>query len=165
MKNNNKIIFLDFDGVIVTPRAAIAKGAKGVFRTLDVISCELIEQLLEKDVSIVISSTWRIGRDLNSIHDFLGSVSWKIANAIHRDWKTRIMDGPRGLEIAEWLERHPEVETFIILDDDTDMAHLKDRLIKCDPYDGLGLKGFLKARKMLNENDSASTSDYSYLAD
>ncbi len=32
-------------------------------------------------------------------------------------------DSTRGNEIQEWLDRHPEVEKYAILDDDIDMLH------------------------------------------
>jgi hypothetical protein len=37
---------------------------------------------------------------------------------------------PRGLEIQEWLDAHPEVERFVILDDECDMAHLEPFMVK-----------------------------------
>lgn len=43
----------------------------------------------------------------------------------------------RGHEIQRWLSEHPEVTSFAILDDDTDMAHLYDRLVLTDCEDGL----------------------------
>ena len=43
----------------------------------------------------------------------------------------------RGMEIAEWLKGHPEVTSFVILDDCSDMAELKHRLVLTNPIDGL----------------------------
>jgi hypothetical protein len=43
----------------------------------------------------------------------------------------------RGVEIAEWLDDHPEVTHFVILDDDQDMEDLMDHLILIDPEVGL----------------------------
>ncbi len=44
----------------------------------------------------------------------------------------------RGEEIQEWLDEHPEVEDYAILDDDSDM--LPEQFVKfhhCDPWFGL----------------------------
>jgi hypothetical protein len=51
---------------------------------------------------------------------------------------------PRGLEIQEWLDdntKGEEVE-FIIIDDDSDMVHLSNRLVHTDMSDG----GFTDAK-------------------
>jgi hypothetical protein len=37
--------------------------------------------------------------------------------------------GERGHEIQRWLTLHPEVTEFAIVDDNSDMAHLRDRLV------------------------------------
>jgi hypothetical protein len=47
----------------------------------------------------------------------------------------------RGQEIQAWLDGAPrygiEVESFVILDDDSDMVHLADRLVKTSFETGL----------------------------
>lgn len=35
----------------------------------------------------------------------------------------------RGHEIQEWLDSHSGIESFVIIDDDKDMAHLLPRLV------------------------------------
>jgi hypothetical protein len=52
------------------------------------------------------------------------------------DHLRRPQDSCRGDEINEWLSKN-EVESFIILDDDTDMADLMHRLVHTDFPDGL----------------------------
>ena len=44
----------------------------------------------------------------------------------------------RGIEIEKWLSSYPrDVESFVILDDDSDMVHLTPRLVKTEFDDGL----------------------------
>ena len=44
----------------------------------------------------------------------------------------------RGEEIQEWLDKHPEVEDYVILDDDGDMMdHQFDRFHHCDSWFGM----------------------------
>jgi hypothetical protein len=46
-------------------------------------------------------------------------------NIRHEDGSTKRLSGDayngRGSEIAEWLSRHPEVDRYAIVDDDSDM--------------------------------------------
>ena len=45
---------------------------------------------------------------------------------------------PRGEEIQAWLDgAGTEVESFVILDDHDDMAHLADRLVRTDSAVGI----------------------------
>lgn len=44
----------------------------------------------------------------------------------------------RGQEIQDWLDKHPEVEDYAILDDDSDMTEEQfDKFHHCDPWFGL----------------------------
>lgn len=43
----------------------------------------------------------------------------------------------RGYEIDFWLRKHPEVDRFVILDDGSDMAMHKNRLVQTDCEEGL----------------------------
>jgi hypothetical protein len=69
----------------------------------------------------------------------------------------------RGHEIADWLDRHPEVRGFVILDDDGDMAHLKDSLVQTKLHDG-GLTEELADRAIqrlrINELEADSRDGY-----
>jgi hypothetical protein len=47
------------------------------------------------------------------------------------------MSSVRGLEIQDWLDNHPGVTDFVILDDSSDMAHLMPKLIQTDDATGL----------------------------
>lgn len=44
--------------------------------------------------------------------------------------KTKQLGTHRGLEIDEWLSKHLDVESFVILDDDSDMDKHIGRLVK-----------------------------------
>ena len=115
-----KVIFLDIDGVLnVIPQGHDKFGA--IFHT------HLVENLKriidETGAKIVISSTWRMGNELPGMIDM---------------WKKRNLPGEvvgitpnfmvkygttlcRGKEIDAYLKEHPEVENYVILDDDSDM--------------------------------------------
>lgn len=156
-----KVVFLDIDGVLCTPRACFAVGDKGIFSYLDPIACLLLKRLLvETGAKLVISSTWRKLHPGTSFDAILSAACPGLGTFVYypfadeekrKDWRTKDLPGQRGGEIQEWLDRHPEVTHFVILDDDSDMLHLKDKLVQTDAYDGLGFRDYRKARAILLE--------------
>lgn len=122
-----KIIFLDIDGVITSPRTLS-------WFNFDIYAVNFLRWLcVEVDIKIVISSTWR----LNHSKQFFEAI---FGNIIHDDWKTKSvrMDRRRGLEIDEWLSRHSEVTRYLILDDDSDMLENQiPSFIQTDSVNGM----------------------------
>jgi hypothetical protein len=55
----------------------------------------------------------------------------------------------RGEEIQAWLTENPDVTQFVILDDDSDMAHLIDHLVQTDHKVGLTAADVKKASLFL----------------
>lgn len=110
---------------------------------------------------IVISSTWR----LNGLH--VMQSMWK-----HRGLPGEVIDvtprivmaredkqreatfaerTERGFEIDHWLKNHPEVESFVIFDDDNDMLDgQKQRFIQTDERYGITFKDVENAINILN---------------
>jgi hypothetical protein len=146
----NRVIFLDFDGVIITPRACTAldpikRGeiCAKIANRADPVAVAAIAAVCATGVRIVVSSSWRkmeeqcrhILRE-NGLEQFL-----------HPDWRTRDdrYVGPggkldrRGDQIADWLAAHPEVRSYRILDDSDEMLPLQSPyFVLCHAYDGLG---------------------------
>jgi len=131
-----KVIFLDFDGVL----NSWAWWARQPPHTrdqrlylLDPAAIGLLNQLVVRTgAHVVISSSWRIIAEMKPAATlcacgFTGAI---IGQTPHNGTQ-------RGLEIAEWLEGHSDVESFVILDDDSDMAHLAERHIKTSHEVGL----------------------------
>lgn len=141
------IIFLDFDGVIQTLRGCIASGKSFSKAPSDPVLVELLRRACEAGARIVVSSTWReLGRmaldklEENGLADYLMT-----------DWKTPIIElrdyvAARPAEIADWLSRHPECKSYLILDDDewkwTDEQ--REQWVKCCSRDGINHKGLLR---------------------
>lgn len=107
-----KIIFLDIDGVLNHKNSPLCGAVFGIDYTLLPLLKNILDQTGAK---IVLSSSWRL-----SIHprlrvkDALASIGAEFIDC------TKYLGGPRANEIQEWLNRHPEVTDFIILDDDID---------------------------------------------
>lgn len=120
------VLFLDVDGVL---------NNIGVFRDKRFGPIPLDHECIRRlhDVvratgcKIVLSSAWRGAPDLE--RKLAGDMVWKVfrtlgtkrTNPRHKDGSTKRLWTKRGEEIAEWLSRHPEVERYAIVDDDSDM--------------------------------------------
>lgn len=147
------VLFLDIDGVICTDRAYLASGAdkyKNIMRAWDPISIKLVDRLcIDYNLKVVVSSTWRQRYDVPLIlltHGFNGE--------FHKDDKTPVtFNRSRGQEIREWLEEHPEIIRYIIIDD-TDDGLLNNELTphhcKTDIQDGFLTDHYHRAKKILD---------------
>lgn len=120
---NNKIVFLDADGCINSNKwYKSAEYYSNSFKDpdLDPHVIDLINQFTnETDVKIVISSSWkiddycleRLGRaGLENIIDTTPNLIFSVP----------IEDYSRGMEIEYYLQEHPEIEKYLILDDQND---------------------------------------------
>lgn len=112
----------------------------------------------ETGCKIVISSTWRYGADIKEMQSWFpeGSI---IADAIigktpsfsstshpelvtHREYtnwkgeKSTISSVERGQEINHYVKEN-NIQTFAVVDDDSDMIHVKDHFFETDAYVGL----------------------------
>jgi len=121
------VIFLDFDGVVTTPRTS--------FMDLDPICMIPLQRLVNTiQASIVISSSWRVGRQVEEFQTNLERFGLG-RSVIGMTPVTNSMS--RGQEIRLWLERHSEVTSFVILDDAADIEPFMDRLIQTSIQTGL----------------------------
>lgn len=123
-----KIIFLDIDGTITSARTG--------WRRFDIFAVQFLNWVCEQTgAKIVISSSWRYNHPKEEFQSFF--------NNIHDDWKTDVnllSNGSkcRGDEIQIWLNKHPETQQYLILDDDVDMLPLQmNCAIFTDSYNGL----------------------------
>lgn len=84
---------------------------------------QILEYIMEQTGAlIVLSSSWRGStyEDLSEFHDELRSVGYSKGRETligQTDWKGSF----RGLQIQRYLDVHPEITNYIIIDDDGDM--------------------------------------------
>jgi hypothetical protein len=117
------------------------------------------------DARLVISSTWR-GLGLKVLREIfrcwgITGVSAGRTPDLSRGYRNSpLWESPeRGEEIKAWLNQHPEVESFIILDDGNDMGDLRHRLVQTDYEAGLTMADAVRAVTLLNGSiDSLATS-------
>lgn len=135
-----KIIFLDFDGVISTFEKRWNVDNNKVKLILDIINTV--------NAKIVVSSSWCVG--CQTIDDFkkrlFGDYGKKVSKdnnlmtmIEHMVGVTDHMGYCRGDEINRWINNHEnEIESYVIIDDDSDM--LDEQLfnfVQTDTYEGI----------------------------
>lgn len=128
-----KVLFLDVDGVLNSEQTFFrSKGEREDSYLIDPFMALLIARIVEAtDCKIVLSSSWRhhpegvkkVERRVWRVMDITPTI---LSTREEREectkkglsWATLC---ERGREIQAWLESHPEVERYAILDDDSDM--------------------------------------------
>lgn len=138
-----KVIFLDFDGVITTYNSKWK---------IDMNNIKIINDICDKtNAKIVVTSSWRIGHRGDVLafngyltqyiieHNYLDNVQDTfdkfIGNIVGM---TESIGGWRGDEIKLYMSEHPEVENYVILDDDSDMCDYQlFNFVQTDTYEGI----------------------------
>jgi hypothetical protein len=141
-----RVIFLDFDGVLnsmqseIYWRRKLGPPDRLLFKEeFCPIACSNLLHLLEEDsgLMLVISSSWRVGHTIEQLQDILEAQGIPRQRVIGATEDRSLKGKERGNEIQDWLDKHAEVTEFVILDDDADMAHLKDKLVRTTWMHGL----------------------------
>lgn len=105
-----KVLFLDIDGVV---NCSTSNWQHRGFISIDPYLALLVDRIIQAtDCKVVLSSTWRLGDKTR------GEVRSQVVDFIDITPELGTM---RGEEIKLWLNKHPEVTRYAILDDDTDM--------------------------------------------
>ncbi|MFW6219932.1 MAG: HAD domain-containing protein [bacterium] len=142
-----KVMFFDIDGVVCTLKSQYAFGERLLMESWDITGCQMIRRLCaSNEYKIVCSSTWRKHNNTKLYFSVYGLIDY-----LHEDWRTTTERlGCRGEEIQEWLNRHPEVTDYIIVDDDSDLLeNQKPFHIKTDSKEGFSASDFDKADKIM----------------
>lgn len=148
----DRILFLDFDGVIITDRAYFTINKKipnEPMMVIDPIGLKLIDNLCNNfDLSVVISSTWRKEYDCKTIlrsHGFSAKFHKDINTPVYKEVKlSESAASVRKKEIKKWLEKHPDTNIYIIFDD-LELSDFGDHFISTDFYDGISSRNYLDA--------------------
>lgn len=156
-----KVIFLDFNGVLDT------------WDEMDEINYDNLERLkkisLDTEAKIVISSS------LKNSYWYTGKMSKMLTILV-----TQLTDAGlevigytpiaenRESEILAYLNNHPEIEDYVILDDDYDMPLLKEHLVKLPCQNvgpsqkGLQDEHMRQAIQILNKSSQNEKNSYTY---
>ena len=107
-----KVLFLDIDGV-VNSTASLKRNR----RLIDPHLASIVRNIASAipDLKIVLSSSWRYLQDGREV------VEKRIVRCFDITPTLQDITLWRGHEIQAWLNEHPEVEKYAILDDEDDM--------------------------------------------
>lgn len=148
-----KVLFLDVDGVLNTTKSrSLYSLSKPLLRRLQTI----VEQT---NCKIVLSSTWRKHpealRRLKRTLEYRGMSIYDVTPVFWRDEEGNRLY--RGHEIQHWLDDHPEVISYCIVDDDSDMLDNQLRnFVQTDPDYGLTDVLVYRIVYRMNNNENSS---------
>lgn len=148
-----KIIFLDIDGVLNDQNSiATAEDGAGIDGWKPDAVRQLKRILAETGAEIVISSTWRLGIRLaaKNADDSASELKKGFKRFDLPAWvgvtPRKLSNCHRGFEIQMYLDKHPEVNRYVIIDDDSNMLEHQT------PF-------FVKTEFWSDSNDTALTKE------
>lgn len=110
----NRIIFLDYDGVLNDPAYLVAK--KKGDSSLDPLKIILLSRICKiANAKVVLTSSWRNNKDAESELERAGITV--VGTAPH------LMGATRADEIGAWIRAHNFKGDFVIIDDEDDGLH------------------------------------------
>lgn len=161
-----KVIFLDIDGVLNSHQSVYYWHHKNERRSgrsrtskqyLAMKFCPIARSNLEElirqvpDLKVVVSSTWRRGETAETLKKQLWTLSKLIRNAII-DVTPSLASRIRGEEIQDWLDRHPNVSNYAIIDDDRDMLESQfHNFVHINAHNGYQWTDMLSTLRILGE--------------
>ena len=144
------IVFLDYDGVVNTLMWDEC-GKKCGFNYPDdnmvnnFQAVQWVSEFCEKNgYCIVVTSSWRLQ---DNYIDCLNNGGLRDSVPVIGN-TPYLRSSNRAEEIKQYLQTHPEIENYIIIDDLDEMESLSDHLILCNPDVGFGVSEYKKAVEM-----------------
>jgi hypothetical protein len=114
------ILFLDVDGVLVPDRQDAPATTQFHLACVEVFRSVLVAV---PGVRVVFSTTWRLPQHVKRLHEQWTAHGFPLALAMDgtpdlRGDVTVSRLHRRGLEIRAWLDAHPAVDRWVVLDDE-----------------------------------------------
>lgn len=152
--NFSRILFLDYDGVVNTimwnEKGTVASyGYPWDNKVNNFQAVQWISEFCEKyGFDIVVTSTWRQDKNYKEC-----LINGGLRKGIEILGRTKVLNRPRGEEIKEYLDSHPEIEQYIIVDDEDDMLEeQKEFLVKVNGTYGFNKPDYDKCVRIVSEN-------------
>lgn len=159
-----RVLFLDIDGPMIPYRAAFLPDQTNVMTKFDPIAVAMINKLCEKrpDLKIVLHTSWvHINGGEETLNHCVDQ-GIKRENFYEPDPYVNETIMWRYNRIAEWLERHPEVTGYVIIDDTPYEAdsvgkyehpqELNSRIVLIDYNDGITINKYEDIMEVLEEH-------------
>ncbi len=154
----SNVLFLDYDGVVNTRYWRVIDGvwrcpynypSDGAVSNTQAV--QWVSHFCEKfNYDIVVTSMWA---EFDNYAECLRNAGLReniiILGAVD------VLHYSRSDAIAKYLEEHPEVDMYIIVDNDKEKISQKDRLILCNHHHGFGQPENLRAEKLHKKLTSA----------
>lgn len=130
-----RVLFLDVDGVLNRTgfRPDETVGLRSWIEPE--LARRLSDVLLATRASVVMSSDWRLHRELDMLRDELRAAG---IEATLIGATPELAGQPRWREIEAWMVEHQvDREAVVIVDDAHDMGKLAERFVRTSPLNGL----------------------------
>ena len=142
------VVFLDYDGVVnIAMWNADGTGCRYNFPDDNKVNhfqaVQWVSELCKKlNYDIVVTSTWRMDANYKEC-----LINGGLRDGIKILGKTPVLNtGTRCDEIKKYLELHPDIENYLIIDDDCILdEELKEHLVVCESDVGFNLGCYLAA--------------------
>lgn len=147
------VVFLDYDGV-VNIAMWNEKGTRCFFnfpendKVNHFQAVQWVSEFCQKfDYKIVVTSTWR---RWSNYKDCL--INGGLREGVEILGRTEeIWDGTRGEEIQKYLDEHPEIDNYLIFDDEYDFTdEQSEHLVQCEIDVGFNLERYNVASRLNN---------------
>lgn len=118
-----KVLFLDIDGVVNSAETFKRRHKEGGReRDFDERLSGIIKNIVAlTGCKVVLSSSWRGSEENEALISEHITPLLDRTPRMHRPVGTGVEYCGRGKEIKAWLEQHPEITRYAIIDDDSDM--------------------------------------------
>jgi len=144
MNDDLRVIFLDIDGV-VNNMASISMGIHLINDKLVMLS----RFVVENDLYVIISSSWRCVRELKDLKEILRCAGFRESSRIIAYTPKGFNFSCRGEEIQSVLDSN-NFKSYVIFDDDSDMLPSQtDNFVKTDITVGLTYQHLDAAKQIL----------------
>lgn len=155
----SKVIFLDIDGVLNCNKTV--RMLDNTYMFVDARKILRLRNIIERTgAKLVLSSSWRYGAGKYSLpHDAMAYLKLReefrrLRCPLWEDMTPIIPVVNREVEIKAWLDEHPEVTNFVILDDYwQELMEYYKHLVICDEAVGLTKERAEEAIRILNEEN------------
>ncbi len=159
-----RVLFLDIDGPMIPYRAKYLPTQTAVMTKFDPIAVAMINNLCKEfeDLKIVLHSSWVYINGGKETLDHCVEQGILRENFYESDPYVNENITWRYNRIAEWLERHPEITGYVVVDDtpyEADFAgeykhpqELNSRIVLIDYNDGITMKKLEEIWEVINEH-------------
>jgi hypothetical protein len=147
-----KVIFLDVDGVLNNDFTTTRTKSGAEF--VDDYLIERLKKIVDAtSATVIMSSSWRYGLNCERHHDdFVELIEKLESHGVYVSGYTPTMNtAHKSVEIKQYLLDHPEVDRFVILDDDEIELYPEQHVETLNRY-GLTDENVEEAIEILNKN-------------